>query len=270
VKAVPYLRVSTDDRGQRPERQMTVIEPWAAREGVELLPAVVDEGTSAFKTDPFERPAFLKACEAAAAAGAGAVVVEVPDRFARQDSDEYGWAKVELRRRYGLELLAATQTVEFQRTGFGRLMGHMEAEKAHGWVTEHARKVRSGMASKRATGAHMGRPPKPLSASEAALARALQAQGWGFRRIAHELSRRRGAFDVADRRLQAQRRIGATTVRDALREKSDRAESPSGQGTEGRARKGSPLRAGSEVGNNPTFDQTDDKAEGAGGRTNGV
>jgi predicted site-specific integrase-resolvase len=58
--AVPYLRVSTDDKGQDPVRQMEVIAPWAAREGIELLAAVIDEGTSASKTNPFERERFLR------------------------------------------------------------------------------------------------------------------------------------------------------------------------------------------------------------------
>jgi hypothetical protein len=63
--AVPYLRVSTDDKGQDPKRQLEVIRPWAEREGVTLLDAVLDEGTSATKTNPFERKKFLGACERA-------------------------------------------------------------------------------------------------------------------------------------------------------------------------------------------------------------
>jgi DNA invertase Pin-like site-specific DNA recombinase len=55
ISALPYLRVSTDDRGQDAERQLEVIRPWAAREGVTLLDAVPDEGTSASKTDPRRR-----------------------------------------------------------------------------------------------------------------------------------------------------------------------------------------------------------------------
>ena len=65
MKAVPYLRVSTDDKGQDPARQMVTIAPWAKANGVELLPEVVDEGTSASKTDPFQRAKFKAAIERA-------------------------------------------------------------------------------------------------------------------------------------------------------------------------------------------------------------
>jgi hypothetical protein len=48
--ALPYIRTSTDDQGQNPERQIDLIEAWAETHGVELLEPVVDEGTSASKT----------------------------------------------------------------------------------------------------------------------------------------------------------------------------------------------------------------------------
>lgn len=39
VKALPYLRCSTDDKGHEPLRQLDMIRPWAEREGVELADA---------------------------------------------------------------------------------------------------------------------------------------------------------------------------------------------------------------------------------------
>lgn len=102
MKALPYLRVSTDDKGQEPLRQLDVIRPWAAREGVELLDPEIDEGTSASKTNSFDRARFIAACERAKAEGADAIVVEVGDRFGRRGSMESAWAEYEMGLRYGL------------------------------------------------------------------------------------------------------------------------------------------------------------------------
>jgi DNA invertase Pin-like site-specific DNA recombinase len=196
--AVPYLRCSTDDRGQDPERQLEVIQPWAAREGVSLLDAVIDEGTSASKTDPFERPKFVEACERAKAAGAHAIVVECSDRFSRQGSKRDSWAEVELERRYGLRLLRADKSVEQHDSMVGAVTDSIHAEGARAWVQAHSNKVRSGMARKKSEGARFGRPAKPLTPAELALVGELRARGHGWRRCALAVSERRGAFRIAD------------------------------------------------------------------------
>jgi DNA invertase Pin-like site-specific DNA recombinase len=218
LKAIPYLRVSTDNKGQDPTRQMEVIGPWAMREAVEVTQAIVDDGTSASKTNPFERPVFLKACKAAKDSGAEGIVVETADRFTRQGSKEDGWAEIELWRRYGLKLFRADKALKEHGTFTGDLMDAMKAEVARTWVQEHAKKVKSGMAKKMREGLHVGRPRKELTAAELVQARAWQSEGWGSRRIAHELSRARGAFlaslEASERR---KRSISDTTVVRALR-----------------------------------------------------
>ena len=159
--AIPYLRVSTDDRGQDPERQLEVIRPlWAAREEVTLLDAEIDEGASATKTNPFERPRFIAACERAKAGGATAIVVEVADRFCRQGAKEDGWAEIELRRRYGLRLLRADKPLDQHGTLVGDVGDALKAEVAREWVREHSKKVRSGMAKAKMDGGHVGRPAR--------------------------------------------------------------------------------------------------------------
>jgi len=198
VTAVPYCRTSTDDKGQDPARQLEVIGPWAEREGVPLLDPVIDEGTSASKTDPFERKAFVRACEQAKSAGASAIVVECSDRFSRQGSKLDAWAEVELERRYGLRLLRADKGLEQHGSMVGAVTDALHAEGAAAWVRAHASKVRSGMARKRAEGARFGRPAKPLSATELALVAQLRAEGKGWRRCALAVSEARGAFRLAD------------------------------------------------------------------------
>jgi DNA invertase Pin-like site-specific DNA recombinase len=213
IQAVPYLRVSTDDKGQDPERQLEIIGPWAEREGVTLLDVVVDEGTSATKTDPFERPRFIEACEQARAAGAMAIVVECSDRFSRQGAKLDAWAEVELERRYGLKLYRADKPLAQHDTMVGNVGDAIHAEGARGWVREHAKKVRSGMANAKTKGIHVGRPRKDLSAEELTLVDSLRAEGKGWRAIAHAVSRERGAFDVADPAVRRERTVSHMHVR---------------------------------------------------------
>jgi DNA invertase Pin-like site-specific DNA recombinase len=220
ILAIPYLRVSTDDKGQDPGRQMEVIRPWADREGVTLLEAVIDEGTSASKTDPFERPKFLAACERARTAGASALVVECSDRFSRQGSKLDSWAEVELERRYGLALLRADKSLEQHGSMVGAVTDSIAAEGARAWVKAHASKVRSGMARKKAEGARYGRPAKPLTAAELAKATELRGKGLGWRRIALVLSEDRGAFRITDPKRSKSLRVSYSHVRRQLEAKT--------------------------------------------------
>lgn len=167
-------------------------------EGVALIDAEIDEGTSASRTDPFHRKRFIAACERAKREDAVAIVVECSDRFSRQGSKLDAWAEVELERRYGLQLFRADKPLDQHGSMAGNVSDSMNAEGARAWAKGHASKVRSGMARARKDGARFGRPPKPLSSAELALVAKLRADGQGWRRCALAVSEARGAFRVAD------------------------------------------------------------------------
>lgn len=210
--AQPYIRTSTDDKGQNPERQAGIIRRWAAAEGVTLLDPIIDEGSSASKDDAFTRPLFVAACERAAAANADAIVLEEPDRLSRLDGDVFGWTRHELRRRYGLRALFACFPLEMQDHMIGRILAGVKAEMGHEWVKQHSARVRSGMAQAKAEGRRVGRPRVELTTTELDLVESMRhTHGWPT--IAHELSRRRGAFDVADRELQRRRSVSGPTIK---------------------------------------------------------
>lgn len=214
--AIAYARTSTDDKGQDPARQLQVIEPWARHEGVILLDTVIDEGTSASKLDPFERPWFVEACERAKTAGAHAIVVECSDRFSRQGAKLDAWAEVELERRYSLRLLRADKTLEQHGSMVGNVSDSIHAEGARAWVTAHSKKVRSGMAKKKAEGARYGRPAKPLTDKELALVANLRAEGKGWRVCALAVSEARGAFRLADPERRRRLTVSHSHVRRQL------------------------------------------------------
>lgn len=211
--ALPYYRTSTDDKGQDPRRQAEVVEPWAAREGVSLLEAEIDGGTSASKFDPFERKKFIAACERAKVAGADAIVVECSDRFSRQGAKLDAWAEVELERRYGLRLLRADKTVEAHGSMVGNITDSIHAEGAAAWTRTHASKVRSGMARKKANGAAFGRPRKLLSPQEVELVQRLRAKGKGWGRCARAVSEARGAHLIVDPEVRRKVELSGSSVR---------------------------------------------------------
>lgn len=200
-KAVLYLRVSTDDRDQNPERQAMLLQTWCDKHGVEVVATVVDNGTSATKTNPFERPKFMEALEMAEAISAN-ILIEKLDRFCRQGGHEYGWAITELKRRPNsveLWIVSKGGPEDQAREVIGPIMDTMEAEVAAKNMRDHSERVASGMATAAKHGTKTGRPigrqPKPITAKELAAAKAAAR---GVRGITNAINEGRGLFKKAD------------------------------------------------------------------------
>lgn len=223
MNVIGYVRISEpeDRKGQNPQRQNEVLVEWVVREqSAETPPRLVDvltdDGKSATKTNPFERPVFVKACEKAkllVAEGVpvAGILVEKVDRFTRQGNKKFGWAIEELQRRYGLRLFVANEPLARQlgEDDALEITQAVDAQVARRWAREHGKSVRSGMKS---TGKMGGRPPKSLTPAELELARRLQAEGKGSRRIAHAISEQRGAFRVADKKAQGRLKVSHQLV----------------------------------------------------------
>lgn len=82
MRAVAYLRVSTEDQALGPEAQRAAIEGWAARQGVQVLSWHLDQGVGG-ATPIEDRPGLLLALQDLEDQGAGLVVVAKWDRLAR-------------------------------------------------------------------------------------------------------------------------------------------------------------------------------------------
>lgn len=228
--AKPYLRVSTDDKGQDPKRQMDLIRAWATREGVRLLEPTEDQGTSADKTDPFEREAFMEAIDDARDKGAQALVIETPDRLTRRGMGHYFLSVHNLKEKHRLKLWQSDQPLIQQDTFAGEIMSAIQAAMAQQWMERHKKAVRSGIDRARANGAVFGRKPKQFSDQEMAYIRdALMVprfvshhnkQGLtknpaykGYKSIAHEVNRMRGAYDVVDKAAREAKSVSEMTIR---------------------------------------------------------
>jgi len=212
VKAVPYLRVSTDDKGQDPERQMLAIRAWAQREGVELLQPVVDSGTSASKTNPLDREAFIEALERARRSGADAIVVETEDRFSRQGTKLAGWAEIEMEQAWGVKLWRADISLRDHDEVSGEIVSAVRSVLARAWARQHSRRVREGLARRAERGQPVGRAPKELTDAEVARAAEMRAAGRGWPSIGVDLSAMRGAHEVADPAARRERMVSGRTV----------------------------------------------------------
>lgn len=82
MKAIAYIRVSTDDQHLGPEAQRAAIAEWAARSGNDIVATFADLGVSgAAPID--ERPGMMDALDAVSELAAEVLVVAKRDRLAR-------------------------------------------------------------------------------------------------------------------------------------------------------------------------------------------
>lgn len=211
MNLVSYARTSTDDKGQNPDRQHDEARAWADRHGYMIVGYVTDEGASAGKTVPFDRPGFQDAIQKAHRLGADALILEQPDRLTRLDSDAFGWTRHELKTRHKLGVLFSCFDPDMQDTMLGRLMAALKVEQGHEWHKAHGPRVKSGMMVAKLAGKHIGRPPK-LSDEERRKALKLHEQGVSLSGIAHRISRDRGAFELRDPQAQRRRMVSRRTI----------------------------------------------------------
>lgn len=221
---VPVYRCSTDDKGQRPERQVAVMSAWGRRFDVQLARADGDEGKSAEKTSPFEREGFLRQLALAEriARETGETVpllFEMVDRFTRRDLDELGWAKTEVRRRTEGRVVVWFCEVggpEDQAKPMARLLAGFKTESAKDENDKRRARIPGGMQLAVDEGQHVGRPPKSLSAAELERARLLLGQGYGEEKIAVLINEERRVHLLTDAGERKRRSVSAWVVRKAL------------------------------------------------------
>lgn len=219
MKLVGYCRVSTDDKGQDPQRQADLIEAWAKRNGHEIVAIVRDEGTSGMKVPPMERQKVHEAIKVAKRENAEGIITEAVDRWTREGPEGYFSSRLELRLRHKLVLYHTTSPGGVEGA-FADLMPALEAVAARIFWDNLRRQITSGIAKAKREGWKNGRPgkkPKPnLSPEEAAYVREqrlLGRRGAGWGRMAAEITRRRGALEVVDRKAQDKRTVSASFVR---------------------------------------------------------
>lgn len=192
------------------------MEAWAAREGQTLLPPVVDEGTSATFVGPFDRPKFMAAVEAARRAGAVGILAEKVDRVCGQGSDELGWVRYELRKKYGLRLAFADRPLAMQEGLAGNVTTTVDAEVRRERIATDRARIRSGIQTRAKKGLPIGGQTQAKVSGELVrlvLEVATANPDWGLRRIAREVSARRGALAAGlTAKEQRKRKVSYMTI----------------------------------------------------------
>lgn len=219
MRLVGYLRVSTDDKGQNPDRQKDVVAAWAKSHGHEIIRWVIDEGTSG-ATDPFQRQYVLEAIQEAKDNGCTGLVAESHDRWTRSGPEALAVSRFFLRTEHDLRLhLVSTppgMTPEMEE-----MWDSMMATVARMFLSRLREQIKSGIARAKANGwpnGEPGRKPKPsLTPAEWEAVSVWITEGKGVDRIALNLSHMRGAFNVADPQAQDRLRVKPTWLHGKIR-----------------------------------------------------
>lgn len=212
MRLVGYLRVSTDDKGQNPDRQKDVISAWAKNHGHEIIRWVVDEGTSG-ATDPFQRQYVLQAIEEAKSLGCQGIAVEAVDRWTRGGVESLSVSRFFLRVDHDLRLICTT-TPPGMTAEMEEMWDSMMATVARMFLSRLREQIKSGIARAKANGWPNGEPgrkakPSPTPKEWEMISQWI-AEGKGVDKMALDLSHHRGAFAVADTKAQDRLRVKPT------------------------------------------------------------
>lgn len=253
MKLVAYLRVSTDDKNQDPERQRPVLEAKARASGHEIMAWVIDEGSKAGeKAIPtFDRPKVKDAIKLAKKLKADGLMVESVDRWTRKGADDLGYSMFVLRRDHGLE--GALVFADMPDDPFAReILPPIMAVLARLDNKRRSDQAKSSMARKKALGVRIGRPPKPPMTDQEyhEIAMPLLAQGSGLRKVAIAISQqrlKRGDGEVFDAKARRGCTVGTYWVAKELDNR---------QKSEGLSRRVRRTRSGYPSGNGPLSQQS--------------
>lgn len=198
MRAVGYIRVSTDEQANGPKAQRDALEAWCSRNGVELAVVHEDLGVSgAAALD--KRPGLLAALDELERGDV--LVMAKRDRLAR---DVLVSATVErLVERAGARLVSADGAGEGDGPEAVLMRRMVDAFAEYERALIRGR-TRAALAAKRARGERVGAPrigervaadgvrvePDPREAEVVALVGELRAAGWSIRDIADELTER--------------------------------------------------------------------------------
>jgi DNA invertase Pin-like site-specific DNA recombinase len=173
-----YARVSTTNHGQDTDVQLRELREYCQRRGCEIAGEYVDAGVSGAKERRPQLDALLAACRKRRV---DAVVVYRYDRFARSLRQLVN--ALEEFRSLGIEFISLHEGVDTS-TPNGRLVFGIFASIAE-FERELIRdSVKSGIASARAKGKRLGRPPVAVDAARIGR---LRASGRSWPQIAAEL-----------------------------------------------------------------------------------
>jgi DNA invertase Pin-like site-specific DNA recombinase len=175
VRAALYARVSTSNKGQDVDLQLTELREYCQRRGVEIAAEYVDIGISGSKE---KRPRLDQLMADAKRRYCDVVVVWKFDRFARSVS--HLLRAPEQFQSLGIEFISLTEGIDTS-TPVGKMVFTILGSVAELERSLIVERVKAGLRNARAKGKRLGRPTKYLDVVRIA---SFRAQGRSWRKIA--------------------------------------------------------------------------------------
>jgi DNA invertase Pin-like site-specific DNA recombinase len=173
-RVVLYARVSTVDRGQDPELQLTELRLYAGQRGWQVVAECTDHASGSDR----HRPGLAEAMALVMTGKADMVIVWRFDRFARSTS--HLLAALEQFQGAGVDFVSVREQID-TTTPMGKAMFTITAAVAELERDLIRERVRAGVARAQAAGKHCGRPAREVNLHGA---EALLAGGMSMRQVA--------------------------------------------------------------------------------------
>lgn len=154
MKTAIYARVSTVDKGQDVDLQLTDLRTYAAARGWQVFKEYVDKGQSGAKE---QRPALIELMNDARKRKIDVILVWRLDRFGR--SLKHLINALDELKTLGVGFYSFKESLDFT-TASGRLLFHLLASFAEFERELIRERVKAGVANARNKGKRLGRPPK--------------------------------------------------------------------------------------------------------------
>jgi DNA invertase Pin-like site-specific DNA recombinase len=184
MNAALYARVSTRDKGQDPEMQLTELREFASKRGWQVVGEFVDVGVSGSKDS---RPQLDAMMRLAKTRKLDIIVVWKLDRFGR--SLRHLVDALEELKAVGCDFVSLRDNLDLT-TPAGRMMFHVIGAMAEFERELIRERVRAGLAHARSKGQKLGRPKvRREHDPDAKVIRKMRGEGQSYGEIAEALSR---------------------------------------------------------------------------------
>lgn len=184
MKVCLYGRVSTDDKGQNPESQLLACRNYCNLYKHEVVSEFIDEGVSG-DTVIWERPAGKQLHEILFSGKAQGLVVFAIDRLSRQNPFKVN-TQLEDMKKHGITFISVSEPMLATDSEFAPVVQFMVTWFSNYFLSQHRKKVKSGIIRFRAENGRWGR--KNLSGWHKNRIIEARAQGMSIRAIAKELN----------------------------------------------------------------------------------
>ena len=167
MKVCIIARVSTDDKEQNPESQLIPCRKYCKDQGHTIITEIVDHYTGT--VDIFSRPDGSRLKELLQNKKIEGIVVFSVDRFSREDPIKVIHQLRVIESEHKVKFISITEPIFNMESEFAEPMKYMLSWFSNYWITQHKKKVKSGMDRAKQEGRHIGRPKRGFTCKKGVL-----------------------------------------------------------------------------------------------------